>query len=215
MKIIDLHSHTFWSDGIATPVELLRYAQKNNYYAFGITDHVDMTNYKEVIDALIQLNEDVYDLIFIPGIEITHVHPLKIEKIVQYARDKKIKWIGVHGETIVEPVIKGTNSAAIDCCVDFLAHPGFISEEDSLKAEKNKVFLELTMRCGHSLTNAFVFNMGKKHNCNFIISSDAHKPSELFNNELYKGVALGCGMSLNEFEYYNNIYYNFIEKIIN
>ena len=196
IKLIDLHSHTFMSDGIATPIELIRYAQRNGYFAFGITDHVDLSNYKEVIEKTLSLKDASYgDMIFIPGIEITHVAPKNISIIVNYARDKGMKWVGVHGETPVEPVMKGTNRAAIEAGVNFLAHPGFIDEETIKLAVKNNVWLELTKRGGHNMTNGYIFKKAYPLGAKFIINSDAHKTSELYKKDLYINVALGAGMS--------------------
>ena len=49
----------------------------------------------------------------------------------------------VHGETIIEPVEKGTNLAAVQSpYVDILAHPGLLSlEEAKLAAEKSSLRL--------------------------------------------------------------------------
>jgi len=211
IKLIDLHSHSFFSDGIATPSELVRYAQIKGYTVFSITDHVDLSNYKQVINSMLELKEvDFSPLIFIPGIEITHTLPSDIKKITDYARNSGIKWIGVHGETVVEPVIKGTNIAAIEAKVNFLAHPGFITEKELKLAAKNKVFIEITLRKGHSLTNGYIYQKGKKAGVDFIINSDAHKPSELFGKELYLSTALGSGMSKDDFLFYNQRLYNYL-----
>ena len=48
----------------------------------------------------------------------------------------------VHGETIVEPVIKGTNWSAVNCPeVDILAHPGLITVEEVEIAKYNDIAL--------------------------------------------------------------------------
>ena len=216
LRILDLHSHSFMSDGIATPTELIRYAQVAGYTAFSITDHVDLTNYKQVIDSILALkNINFFPLAFIPGIEITHVLPEDISIIVDYARKMGIKWIGVHGETPVEPVLHGTNLAAIESRVDFLAHPGFITGTDLKLAVKNNVWIELTMRSGHSLTNGFIYQKGKNLDVNFIISSDAHKTSELFTKERYIATAIGAGMTSKELMYHNkNLYNHIITKLL-
>jgi len=211
IKIIDMHSHSFMSDGIATPSELIRYALISGYSVFSITDHVDLTNYKQVIDSVLKLKDiNYHPLIFIPGIEITHVKPCDIPIITDYARKMGIKWIGVHGETPIEPVIPGTNIAAIESRVDFLAHPGFISGTDLKLAVKNNVRIGLTMRGGHSLTNGYVYQKGKNLGVKFIISSDAHKPSELFNDKTYMSTALGSGMNEEDFFELNSKLYDYI-----
>ena len=78
------------------------------------------------------------------------------------AKDMKIPLIVLHGETVVEPLEKGTNRAAIESGIDILAHPGLISEEDVKLAAKLNVNLEITTRKGHSLTNGHVAKLAVK-----------------------------------------------------
>ncbi|MCA1554077.1 MAG: PHP domain-containing protein, partial [Chloroflexi bacterium] len=49
---IDLHTHTFYSDGELLPSELLRRAVVKGYSAIGVTDHADASNLEEVIVRL-------------------------------------------------------------------------------------------------------------------------------------------------------------------
>ena len=42
--MIDLHTHTTFSDGELIPSELVRRAEVLGYKAIGITDHADYTN---------------------------------------------------------------------------------------------------------------------------------------------------------------------------
>ncbi|MFQ5587144.1 MAG: histidinol phosphate phosphatase domain-containing protein, partial [Thermodesulfobacteriota bacterium] len=132
--MIDLHTHTFLSDGVLVPAELVRRAQVAGYEAIAITDHADASNVAHVVTHLVRaanaLNGRV-PLRVIPGVEITHVPPSQIRVVVREARGLGAKLILVHGETIVEPVAPGTNRAAIRAGVDILAHPGLISPSDA------------------------------------------------------------------------------------
>jgi histidinol phosphatase-like PHP family hydrolase len=67
----------------------------------------------------------------------------------------------VHGETIVEPVLPGTNRAAIAAGVDILAHPGLITKEEAMLAAQKGVLLEITTRRGHSFTNGHVASIAR------------------------------------------------------
>ncbi|WP_429885909.1 PHP domain-containing protein, partial [Geoalkalibacter halelectricus] len=42
--MIDLHTHTLFSDGELIPAELIRRAAVAGYTALAITDHVDLSN---------------------------------------------------------------------------------------------------------------------------------------------------------------------------
>jgi len=54
--------------------------------------------------------------------------PKLFPKLARKAKKLGAQIIVVHGETLVEPVIKGTNWSAVNCPdVDVLAHPGLIN----------------------------------------------------------------------------------------
>jgi predicted metal-dependent phosphoesterase TrpH len=40
----DFHTHTFLSDGVLSPIELIRRALVRGYKAIGVTDHVGVGN---------------------------------------------------------------------------------------------------------------------------------------------------------------------------
>jgi histidinol phosphatase-like PHP family hydrolase len=152
--IIDLHTHSLFSDGELLPAELIRRAEATGYKAIAITDHVDPSNIDFVIPRIVNVIKKIKNQISIeaiPGAEITHVPPHIIPEIVKEARHLGAKIVVVHGETIVEPVTPGTNRAAIEANADILAHPGIISTEDLLLAKEKGVTLEITSRKGHSL----------------------------------------------------------------
>jgi len=128
--MIDLHTHSIFSDGELIPSELVRRAVVNGYSAIAITDHVDFSNIEFVLNGIKKTAylEDVWDIQVLAGVEITHVPPQKISKLVNKARELGARIVLVHGETLTEPVIPGTNRAAIEAGVDILAHPGLISK---------------------------------------------------------------------------------------
>ena len=64
--ICDLHVHSTFSDGILTPAELVRLAEKENISAVALCDHNTVDGLKDFINA--GKNSDV---ITIPGIEIS------------------------------------------------------------------------------------------------------------------------------------------------
>ncbi|MBF0298449.1 MAG: histidinol phosphate phosphatase domain-containing protein [Oligoflexia bacterium] len=202
--MIDLHTHTRLSDGEFTIAEHLRRAETQGYYYVAVTDHVDQSNVEGVIAKVIvgceSFNKHSTTLKALPGIEITHVHPNEIFPIAKFAREKGIKIVAVHGETIAESVFPGTNHAAIMANVDFLAHPGIISEEDVLLAKERNVRLEITCRKGHALSNGRVFSLAKKYGTKMLLNSDTHAANDFYTIDRYKKTALGAGMSEDEFE---------------
>ena len=199
--MIDLHTHTVFSDGELIPSELVRRAESLGYKAIGITDHADFSNYQFIIENLLKTADLLTrntNVIVIPGVEITHVPPRKIPYLIERCREEGAKLIVVHGETVVEPVAKGTNIAAIEGGADILAHPGLIEPETLEKAAKAGVFIEITARKGHNITNGYVVREGRKAGVKFVINTDAHSPGDLIPVEFAKVVGIGAGLTEKE-----------------
>ncbi|WP_243546106.1 histidinol phosphate phosphatase domain-containing protein [Pseudodesulfovibrio tunisiensis] len=199
--MIDLHTHTVFSDGELIPAELVRRAQVAGYKAVGLTDHADESNMYHTLENVIRFvrkQGHFFDVTVIPGVEITHVPPALIGEMTREARKAGARVVVVHGETPVEPVDRGTNLAAIEAGVDILAHPGLITDEEAALAVEKGVALEITTRGGHSYTNGHVAAMARKHGAKLVIDNDAHAPRDLIGRELRRVVALGAGLTPEE-----------------
>ena len=199
--MIDLHTHTFLSDGVLIPSELVRRARVKGYRAIAITDHVDASNVEVLVPQLVQVCQRLNGLdkmVVVPGVEITHV-PLKdLEQVVASARAAGAQMIVVHGETTAEPVEPGTNRTALGLEIDVLAHPGLITRQEASLAAKRGIALELSSRRGHSLSNGHVARMALETGASLILNTDAHKPEDLLTYEQAKRVALGAGLKANQ-----------------
>jgi len=108
--------------------------------------------------------------------------------------------IVVPGETIAEPVAPGTNAAALQADIDILAHPGLICEEEVKQAAKRGIYLEITARKGHSLTNGHVAAFAKRFGAAMVLNTDSHEPGDLITEQSARRVALGAGLSEQDFE---------------
>ncbi len=201
--MIDLHTHTVFSDGELIPFELVRRAQAMGYTAIAITDHMDASNFDFIIPRIIKAIETLQphvSLDVIPGAEITHAPPELIAELVKEARHLGARIVVVHGETIAEPVLKGTNRAAIEAGADILSHPGLISIEDMLCAKEKHVHLEITARRGHAFTNGYLAREAIKFGVPLCINTDAHAPSDLITKEHARLILLGAGIDENRIE---------------
>jgi len=201
--MIDLHTHSIFSDGDLLPSELVRRLEHIGYSCVAITDHVDLSNLDFVIPRLVKVARDLnqrQSVKLIPGAEITHVHPELIESMVKEARGLGAEIVLAHGETIVEPVAEGTNRAAILSGVDILAHPGLITIEDIKLAAERDVYLEISARHGHSFTNGYVARLAKEFGAKLVLNSDAHSPHDLMTRQFAQMVAHGTGLGENAFE---------------
>ena len=132
------------------------------------------------------------------GIELTHVPLEQFKPLTEYARSQGIQVVVGHGESPVEPVVKGTNRAAIEAGVDILAHPGHISDEDAILAKEKNVFLEITSRHGHANANAFVALAGLRFGAKMILSIDGHAPQDIISPFHLSQIAVTAGLSLTD-----------------
>ena len=76
--MIDLHSHSLFSDGTLLPSELIRRAEVQGYRYWAITDHVDISNIDLVVPRLVAVARELNtyrSIKMLPGIELTHVPP--------------------------------------------------------------------------------------------------------------------------------------------
>lgn len=195
----DFHTHTFLSDGVLSPIELIRRAYVRGYQAMAVTDHVGLGNLELVVKTLVtdcEVASSRWDILVLPGVEITHVPKEDVDMVARTAKEMGARIVVVHGETVVEPVEPGTNRAAVSSgSVDVLAHPGLIEYDDARLAAERGIFLEVSARKGHSLANGHVVKMALETGALTLLDSDAHEPEDLLTPELREKVALGAGLS--------------------
>ena len=198
----DFHTHTFLSDGVLSPIELIRRAYVRGYRAMAVTDHVGLGNVEFVLKTLIidcaQATKR-WDILVLPGVEITHVPKDDIDLVARTAKEMGAKLVAVHGETPVEPVEPGTNEAALRSdYVDVLAHPGLITYEEARLAAEKGIYLEVSARKGHSLANGHVVKTAREVGAITVLDSDAHEPDDLLTPDIRHNVAKGAGLNDDE-----------------
>jgi histidinol phosphatase-like PHP family hydrolase len=197
-QMIDLHTHTLFSDGELLPSELVRRAEVKGYRVIALTDHVDSSNIDFVLPRIIKVCKVLnrfWKIRAIPGVEITHVPVQEIKSLVKFARKNGAKIIVVHGETVAEPVIQGTNRAAIEAGCDIVAHPGLITKSDVELAKARGVYLEITTRKTHSKTNKRLFKMAKALGAKLVLNNDTHSETSLKTRAQAITILRGLGMT--------------------
>ncbi len=195
--MIDLHTHSFFSDGVLVPSELVRRAIMKGYEVIAITDHADSSNLDFIIPRVAAACRELsrtWKITALPGIELTHIPPETFADLTQKARSLGAAIVVAHGETLVEPVHPGTNRAAIEAGVDILAHPGLITREEASLAAEKGVHLEITSRKGHSLSNGHVANIAAAAGAKLVIDTDTHEPGDLITDEFARSILLGAGL---------------------
>lgn len=211
----NLHSHSLLSDGVLLPSEVAMRYLSLGYKIIAITDHADYSNIKSAVSSILEftrhwpLNSEVKVL---PGIELTHLPVEQFKPLAKYARTQGIKIIVAHGETLVEPVITGTNRAALEADIDILAHPGLISREDAELAKKKNIFLELTSRQGHDQANRNVLEVALETGAKLILNTDSHRPEDIISPAQLREMAFGLGLSAGQIDAIYSDVANFLKE---
>jgi len=197
----DFHTHTVLSDGLLLPAALACEAAFRGNQVIAITDHVDFSNLEETLASITKFIKEQgpsLPIKVLPGVEISYLDPALIKKAALKARKLGAKIIIVHGESVAEPAVpKGTNHAALQLkgLVDILAHPGKISEEDTLLAKINGIYLELSARASHKKGNKHVAKMARQFGAKLLVNTDAHCEFDLINFDQALEVAKAAGLT--------------------
>jgi histidinol phosphatase-like PHP family hydrolase len=201
--IYDFHTHSTLSDGELSPIELIRRASVAGYRAVGVTDHAGIGALRRFAQELgddCALARDRWGITALPGVELTHLPAAAVAEGARAAKEAGLWLVVVHGETISEPVEKGTNLAAVSCPdVDILAHPGLITREEAELAARNAVFLELSAKPNHCATNGHVARMARLAGARLIVDSDSHS-LEFLTEEQARRIVLGAGLEEKDME---------------
>jgi putative hydrolase len=197
--LYDFHAHTFHSDGVLSTLELIRRAAVRGYAAIAVTDHAGAGSLGRVISEVsadCELARAHWNILAIPGVELTHVPHAAIDKLARRAKELGAWLVVVHGESPVEPVDEGTNLSAVESAyVDILAHPGHMSAEVAGIAARNGVFIEITTRRGHCTTNAHVARLAGEAGALMLLNSDSHDEDDLLSEGLARTTLSQSGVS--------------------
>jgi len=196
----DFHTHSLLSDGELLPSELANRYKAKGYKAIAVSDHVDTSNIQTVVPQIVEFCRFFSDakIKVIPAIELTHIPLNQFKRLTRYARDNGIRLIIGHGETLVEPVIPGTNKKALESDIDILAHPGLISKEEAKIAARRGIYLELTARKGHSISNGHVVKVAVGTGAKLIFNTDCHSPGDILSLEDRENFIKASGLSTSE-----------------
>ena len=83
--MLELHTHTTYSDGILTPQQLVERAANNGVKAMAITDHDTLHGWDEAIAAA-----KPYGMEIVPGVELSTVHNGRSLHILGYYPQKEL-----------------------------------------------------------------------------------------------------------------------------
>ncbi len=216
--IIDLHTHSTLSDGTLSLIGLTKLAIRNGYSVLGITDHVFHYNYKSIAPKIIEFvenNQHRYkDILLVPGVEITFASRKQMEAITKYVRSIGTKLVVVHGEGSLDGTGHDTNNSAIDNCVDILAHPGTITDNQAQKAANNNVAFELSARDCYRYSNKDIAEKAFRHGANLVINSDGHYESAMLTEEKILGVAKNANLTKEQLQNIKDSTVNLVKRLL-
>jgi histidinol phosphatase-like PHP family hydrolase len=199
-KRCDFHTHTILSDGEMIASELARRAQATDHLAIAIADHVDKSNIRGLVLGLVEAARDInsfWEVRLLVGVELTHVPYQTIDELARRSKELGANLVIVHGESPVEPVIKGTNAAAAKSrYVDIIAHPGRLTLQDARLAADSGKFAEITAKKGHGKTNGWVVKVATEAGLEMVVNTDLHTPDDFITQEKALEIALESGMSM-------------------
>ena len=205
--MIDLHVHSSLSTGEQTPASAMRFAKAAGYRAIAFTDHVDATNMQQVLESLLPMirTYSLYSGIDLyAGVELTHVPPQLLPDTIAEARAMGAQLVTVHGQTIADIVDEGTNLAAIEGGADILTHPGLVTEQEAVLAAEKNVYLEITARAEHALTNGHVAKVAALTGAPLVFNNGGYRGYDFINKDRRRAIALGCGMSKEQYQITEN-----------
>lgn len=202
--LYDFHSHTFHSDGVLSPLELIRRAAVKQYAAIALTDHTGPGSLARIIKEVSEdckIARSKWNILALPGVELTHLPAAAIDDVAREAKELGAWLVVVHGESPVEPVEEGTNLAAVKSrFVDILAHPGHMTADVAEMAAKNEVFIEITTRRGHCITNAHVAKLASEAGALMLLNSDSHDEDDLLSDQAARETLRQAGINSRKFK---------------
>ncbi len=119
---IDLHVHSYFSDGTKSPEELVRLASKTGVSAFALTDHDTMDGVSQAQAVSAECDVEV-----IPGVEISVVHEEQVLHILGYYVDpmqddlaRALSTLQIARDERNEKIIKKLQDLGIDASLEEL-----------------------------------------------------------------------------------------------
>ncbi len=140
MKYIDLHLHSYYSDGIYSPKDLVKKAKKEGFSIISLTDHQVIDGIKEAIKE-----GKKYRIKIIPGVEINTRFKNYSFHLLGYGIDLKNKELN-----LVLEKMQNERKKNVEKCIFQLKNQGF-------EIEENKVFKTPSKDIGLGWITSFLY----------------------------------------------------------
>ena len=197
----DVHSHTKWSDGRATMLEMAEGARSLGYRYLAVTDHSPRIKVVNGLDAvrllaqsqeMAEVQQQVEGLTLLQGIEVDILEDGALDLPDQVLEILDIVIASPHVKLRQEPAAMTERMlrAVSHPHVDLIGHPtgrrpgsreGATYDFDLVfrEAAKHGVALEIDCDPARMDLSPEMARLAAELGCNFVLSSDAHAPAEL------------------------------------
>ena len=196
----DIHSHTEWSDGKATMLEMARGAQAMGYKYLGITDHSPRIAVVHGLDAgrllaqskqMAEVQEQVEGVTLLQGIEVDILEDGALDLPDAVLEILDVVIASPHVKLRQEPsaMTERMMRAVSHPHVDVIGHPtgrrpgsregaSYDFEAVFKEAAKNNVLLEIDCDPARMDLSPEMARTVRDIGCNFVMDADAHAPAE-------------------------------------
>ncbi len=196
----DIHSHTEWSDGRATMLEMAEGARAIGYHYLGITDHSPRIKVVNGLDAerlvaqlreMAQVQSRVDGLTLLQGIEVDILEDGALDLPDAVLEILDVVIASPHVKLRQEPAAMTERMlrAAAHRHVDVIGHPtgrrpgsreGATYDFEAVfkEAAKNGVALEIDCDPARMDLSPEMARLAYECGCNFVVDADAHAPAE-------------------------------------
>ena len=197
----DVHSHTVWSDGRATMLEMAKGAQALGYRYLGITDHSPRITVVHGLNAerllaqsqeMAAVQDQVDGLTLLQGIEVDILEDGSLDLPDAVLEILDVVIASPHVKLRQEPALMTERMmrAVSNPHVDVIGHPtgrrpgsreGATYDFEAVfrEAAKRDVALEIDCDPARLDLSPELARLARDLGCNFVVSSDAHEPAEL------------------------------------
>src|SRR5437899_9924515 len=196
----DVHSHTDWSDGRATMLEMARGAQALGYRYLGITDHSPRITVVHGLNAerlvaqsreMAEVQSQVDGLTLLQGIEVDILEDGSLDLPDAVLEILDVVIASPHVKLRQEPAAMTERMlrAAAHPHVDVIGHPtgrrpgsregaSYDFEAVFKEAARNGVALEIDCDPARMDLSPEMARLAYESGCNFVVDADAHAPAE-------------------------------------
>ncbi|MGM0576652.1 MAG: DNA polymerase/3'-5' exonuclease PolX [Myxococcota bacterium] len=207
----DLHAHTKRTDGTKTIEEMAEAARERGRAYLAITDHsrnvtmahgLDEDALRRHAKRIRKANDALDDIVLLSGVEVDILESGELDLDEDVLRD--LDWVvasvhynrGMSAEEMTDRVVRAVESGVVDC----IGHPlgRLIGKREPVPLDADRLFeacaehgvcLEINSQPDRLDLPDTLCRRAAELGCRFVISTDAHKPSDFDFMELGVAVA--------------------------